>query len=348
MKYYSFLLLLLFIIAKDHHTPNNTPSNVTNELVSFEIANDPLINACQIAIDPSMFFHPDGSAITENNHASSLADEQAIMGDPIGGSGNNVNSEWYNPWQDNVVAYLDLGQEYDISEIHLFDRSGDGTFQIAPGLPSENNANIIDLFTNRYNEWRAFTGLNLTAVRYLTLKKVTQGGRIAEMAICGTLSSVSGNTGGNTTCNEWVTWVDGCNETNTVFRPGKVGIGMDSLIVSDSTYSLFVQDGILAERVKVDLCSAGGWCDFVFEPGYPLMPLEEVHNYIMDEGHLPNIPSEAELMESKGIDLGQITVKQQEKIEELFLYLIELKREMETLNEVVDELKRENEILRGR
>ncbi len=76
--------------------------------------------------------------------------------------------------------------------------------------------------------------------------------------------------------------------------------------------------------------------DYVFDKNYKLLTLKEVENYISKNKHLPNIPSAKEV-ETDGINVADMQVKQMEKIEELFLYLIELKKENEALkNRIVN------------
>ena len=61
--------------------------------------------------------------------------------------------------------------------------------------------------------------------------------------------------------------------------------------------------------------------DYVFKEDYKLRSLKEVQGYIEEHGHLPNIPSAAEI-ESKGVELGSMEMKLLEKIEELTLYIL--------------------------
>ena len=68
------------------------------------------------------------------------------------------------------------------------------------------------------------------------------------------------------------------------------------------------------------------------------MPLAEVEKYISANKHLPNVPSATEVAE-KGQGLGQLQIKQMEKIEEAFLYIIELKKEVDALKLENKELK---------
>jgi hypothetical protein len=93
---------------------------------------------------------------------------------------------------------------------------------------------------------------------------------------------------------------------------GNVGIGTVS-----PTEKLSVNGNILAKKVRV----SQSWADYVFDSSYRLRPLEEVHAYVQDKGHLPDMPSAKEI-ESNGLDLGDIVKQQQVKIEELTLYII--------------------------
>ena len=95
-------------------------------------------------------------------------------------------------------------------------------------------------------------------------------------------------------------------------------------------------DGLLrARRIRIDL---EVWSDYVFEEGYELKPLAEVKQFITENGHLPNFPSEKEVIEN-GVDLGDMNRLLLEKIEELTLYII-------TQNEDLENLKAELAVLR--
>ncbi|MBC8643635.1 hypothetical protein [Flavobacterium lindanitolerans] len=124
---------------------------------------------------------------------------------------------------------------------------------------------------------------------------------------------------------------------------GKVGIGngfgsfpSTAGSVNVSNYNLFVKGGILTEEVRVNL--QGDWADYVFDKNYNLKPLEEVETFIKENGHLENVPSAKQVKEN-GIELGEIAKIQQEKIEELTLYLIELNKENKVLQKKLLELE---------
>lgn len=96
-------------------------------------------------------------------------------------------------------------------------------------------------------------------------------------------------------------------------------------------YSLFVQHGILTEKVKVALASSNHWADYVFAPSYSLMPLPQLEQYITANKHLPGIPAAQELVNTGGIDMNEMFSKQMAKIEELTLYVIELEKQVKEL-----------------
>lgn len=104
---------------------------------------------------------------------------------------------------------------------------------------------------------------------------------------------------------------------------GSVGIG--TLTTGD--YKLAVEGTIGARKVKV---TQQPWADYVFDENYKRLSLSDLENYIRINRHLPGIPTEAEVKKD-GVDVGEMNKKLLEKIEELTLYLIELKKEVELL-----------------
>ena len=100
-------------------------------------------------------------------------------------------------------------------------------------------------------------------------------------------------------------------------------------IAVPGTYKLGVGGRIICEELKVKLQSAG-WPDYVFANNYKLKPLEEVENFIKINKHLPNIPS-AQVIDKEGLEVGEMQRRMMEKIEELTLYVIDLKKEIDIL-----------------
>ena len=113
-----------------------------------------------------------------------------------------------------------------------------------------------------------------------------------------------------------------------------MGVGLNT----PAGYKLYVEEGILTEKVKVAIKTSLAWADYVFADDYSLKSLSEVEKFIQTNKHLPNVPSAQELV-NNGLDLGTMQAIQMEKIEELTLYLIQMQKE-------IDLLKAENSALK--
>ena len=117
---------------------------------------------------------------------------------------------------------------------------------------------------------------------------------------------------------------------------GEVGIG-----TTNPQSKLAVNGTITCKEVNVTLA---GFPDYVFRPGYDLMPLDEVADYIDANGHLPNVPSECEV-EENGIGLGELNKILLEKIEELTLHMIEKDQQILELRGDLSRLMDRTEVL---
>lgn len=112
---------------------------------------------------------------------------------------------------------------------------------------------------------------------------------------------------------------------------GFVGIG-----TLNPGYKLDVRGTIRAMEEKVDVNVPA---DYVFAENYPLRPLDEVETFVKKNQHLPGIPS-AKVIQESGWELGEMSNKLLEKIEELTLYVIELKKENDSMKKEILELKK--------
>lgn len=121
---------------------------------------------------------------------------------------------------------------------------------------------------------------------------------------------------------------------------GKIYIGTTASYPNTTgSYRLYVEGGILTEKVKVALRSTANWADYVFEKNYDLMPLKNVEEFISKHKHLPGIDS-AEELSKNGLDVAEMQAKHMAKIEELTLYIIEQNKAIEKNNKDIDELKK--------
>ncbi len=138
-------------------------------------------------------------------------------------------------------------------------------------------------------------------------------------------------------CKQWYGFsAYGCSTWEGISKPsGRVAIGTTGFAPNAA---LTVKNGILTNRMKVIPCD-GSWCDYVFDPNYPLMPLDQVEAFVGENRHLPGQPSGA-IFESEGsFELGELTKQHQEKIEEAYLYLIDMDKRLTQLEQELAFLK---------
>ena len=108
------------------------------------------------------------------------------------------------------------------------------------------------------------------------------------------------------------------------YYPGTAQLGINCL--PQAGYNLAVKGHIRSTEIVVE----SGWADYVFDENYKLPDLATVEASIKLNKHLPGIPSAKEI-ETNGLKVGEVQTKMMEKIEELTLYIIELKKEIELL-----------------
>jgi hypothetical protein len=113
---------------------------------------------------------------------------------------------------------------------------------------------------------------------------------------------------------------------------GNIGLNTPS---PDPAYRLSVNGKIRAKEIRVET----GWADYVFDKSYELPALADVKTYIDQNHHLPEIPSEQEVAKN-GINLGEMNKLLLKKVEELTLYLIEIKSENEQIKKELKKLKK--------
>ena len=114
--------------------------------------------------------------------------------------------------------------------------------------------------------------------------------------------------------------IAGITPTGGAFFGDNVSIGT----TDPQGYKLAVKGTIHTQEVKVDMT---GWNDYVFDKTYPLKSLSAVKSYIDENHHLPDVPSEAEVIKS-GVNVGEMLKLQTKKIEELTLYLIDKDKQL--------------------
>lgn len=124
------------------------------------------------------------------------------------------------------------------------------------------------------------------------------------------------------------------NTQENIERMRLTGDGNLALGTTDPKgFKLAVAGKAVAEEIVVQL--QGNWPDYVFEERYKLVSLPELEQFIRTNKHLPDVPSQQQVMEN-GVSLGQMNAILLKKIEELTLYVIELQKQNEEQQKQID------------
>ena len=234
-------------------------------------------------------------------------------------SGTIYSSDNY--WINKNYARIRLGNQGSDGDVHI-GSSGNGT----PANGYQDYGFYI-----AHNAYRADDGLWYHS-RTSTIPAVRATGNAGVASgLRGFYWDYSANVGSNS-----ISWTNLMRLTTD----GKLGIGT----TDPGSFKLAVEGKIGAHEVVV---TTDGWADFVFEPDYNLMTLKDLETYIKANKHLPEIPTTAEV-EENGISVGEMNAKLLQKIEELTLYVIELKKENDEQTQFNNELLKRIEQLENK
>jgi hypothetical protein len=103
-----------------------------------------------------------------------------------------------------------------------------------------------------------------------------------------------------------------------------------------TSYKLVVEGKLGAREVVV---TKAAWADYVFKDGYNLKPLDKVEEYVKTHKHLEGIPTQTEVNKN-GVAVGEMQAKLLQKVEELTLYTIAMKKENDELKTKVEALEK--------
>ncbi|BAV07655.1 hypothetical protein SAMN05421788_1036 [Filimonas lacunae] len=120
---------------------------------------------------------------------------------------------------------------------------------------------------------------------------------------------------------------------------GRVGVNTNK-----PQSELAVNGTITAIKLKV---TSKNWADYVFDSTYQLPALSIVEKQILQNKHLPEVPSAA-TVSKEGVNVGDNQVLLLKKIEELTLYIIEQNKKMEIQDKLAAQQDAEIELLKRR
>src|SRR5262245_32362201 len=135
-------------------------------------------------------------------------------------------------------------------------------------------------------------------------------------------------------------------------RHGKVTVHLDGesataeLGGNGADGSVVLSDGSGTETIRMDGKTGEirirDWSlrvpDYVFESGYALRSMDDVHAFIEAHGHLPDVPSAREVQRD-GVDMTRFSMTLLQKIEELTLYALDQGRTLRAQSERIAALE---------
>ncbi len=125
-------------------------------------------------------------------------------------------------------------------------------------------------------------------------------------------------------------------DTQLNVRGGKVVIGDIPVDSRPGDYKMYVEKGILAERIRVALETSVRWADDAFDK---TPTLKKVEKHIAKHSHLFGVPSAKELVKT-GIDVAEMDATLLRQIEWLWVSLIEKDKENKEQNDKIESLEK--------
>ncbi len=125
------------------------------------------------------------------------------------------------------------------------------------------------------------------------------------------------------------------NNNKTTFYVGTGGktiIGEETQTTGPHTNALLTVNGKIVS--KSCYIRISDWADYVFAKDYKVPNLYDIEKYYLANKHLPEIPSEKEVIEN-GIDLAEMNKLLLKKIEEMTIILVNQQKQIDQLNNKV-------------
>lgn len=240
-------------------------------------------------------------------------------------------SSWYSMWETENVSFttpnLLLGRT--IGNVGI----GTGANAVASHLDIR-NANLSTSAGAKV-EWErlyASSGFNQDNLRiYHKRHSAGNNWNSAEIRIQKTVDvtdqhfiSFRGDANGGST----LAFGHGNTELMAITDAGRVSIGTMKQLSGPHTDSKLSVDGKTVTRSLY--VTATGWADYVFDKDYCLPNLMDIEQYYLANKHLPEIPSEQEVIEN-GINVGEMNKLLLKKIEEMTILMVQQQKDIDLL-----------------
>ena len=130
------------------------------------------------------------------------------------------------------------------------------------------------------------------------------------------------------------------NTTNGVYKPSIDDTG--TFYDCTSKYGMYGSDFVVEGKIRsTEVKVEAEWWDEVFEEDYDLMTIDALEQFIKTQKHLPDLPTEVEVVEN-GVEIGNTVSLLVKKVEELTLYIIEQNNRIKVLEEKLTSLDDSN------
>jgi hypothetical protein len=194
----------------------------------------------QLALTPSMIVNESGKG-----DAGALVDEQALAGNPAGGTGGSPSTVWFPGWgigDHPASAYIDLGEEVELTKIYLRDMNSSGDLTVSYGTPG----NWTPLFTDNlslYNVWKLHEVEETT--RYLRITRHTVNSNISEIVVYG---NSGGGSGVDSTPPATITSLSAGSPTSATVQLSWIASGDDGVVGIASSYDIRYSTSTITEE----------------------------------------------------------------------------------------------------
>ncbi len=115
--------------------------------------------------------------------------------------------------------------------------------------------------------------------------------------------------------------------------PGKINLDNNADPTQNTAHTqplMLAVNGLILCKELIVKTATPPWPDYVFNNDYKLLPILDLEKSIKVNKHLPDLPSAKEI-EGGGVNVVDLEAKLVKKVEELTLYVIELKKEINEL-----------------
>lgn len=239
--------------------------------------------------------------------------ESAIKLIELSGGSKGIQINTGSPTADGIEAFSVLGNGKTV-----ITTTNTQAFQINDG----NNLNVLKFEIN--NSGSTFIGEGVN--NFVNSKLVIGEGVKANYAL-----ALVDNSSTQSLKNFYSIKADGYIEHKIYNAAAMPNNRIMTIVDAGTNNDLFVikNDGKVYAR-EVEISAVPNFPDYVFSSEYPLKTIKEIDEYIQNNKHLPGF-EKGTYYEQKGINVNEMIIKQQEKIEEMMLYIIQLEKRLDLL-----------------